>query len=492
MLYKRHSIRFPIQTLSLIRAGWRLVPAVCVIVLLAGCGSNTVEETSPQGLAFGVAKIVPLEMSELPEGLDPPRLVPGDLDGDGRPDWVFFHGSRFIKAFSHDGERLWVIDRPDGTPNKAPWHPYISAVWDLDNDGRDEVITVLQHEDATRKPFLAILDGMTGEVLKQTDLDFVPSEYGNHSRRGLVSIAYLQDPDVPCILVGFDDVNNQAEVFDVELNRLWRHDIGPNQGDDWWIPGSGHYLWPHDLDGDGTEEVFIGKYLYDGDGRQMYDLWEGLTDHVDSLVCGDFRKDIPGMEAVFCGEAGLRMVNINPETLDVTTIWDMPSGQPVRNPQSLNVGQFYAAAPGLEILVAERGSEEDPQTYLLAADGTAIRHFDGWITGMGADLDGYRDQLEIHMEEGAVLNPYGERILTPAWHGPLENAHLYSLSMDVLGDPREEILVWNREQLIIGTSTRKLDKQLSSFRDERGYRRVYSANRYLNRGARFFDYGKAP
>jgi hypothetical protein len=51
-----------------------------------------------------LAKEITIDTSELPRDLIAPRMVPGDLNGDGKLDWVLFHGSRFIKAYSHDGD----------------------------------------------------------------------------------------------------------------------------------------------------------------------------------------------------------------------------------------------------------------------------------------------------------------------------------------------------------------------------------------------------
>ncbi len=440
---------------------------------------------------FQKAAEIAIDTSELPAGLDAPRMVPGDLNGDGRMDWVFFHGTMFVKAYSHEGDFLWSKINPNGIPNAAPWHPWIPAVWDMNNNGRAEVVTVLQKGGISSTPYLTIIDGETGALLRETALWFTPSGPGNHARRGLISIAYLNSPDEPCIIIGADDVLNQARAYDAELNLLWVHDSGPNTGPNWWIPGDGHYIWPHDLNGDGTDEVFIGKKLYDGQGNLIHELLKGMNDHVDSLVCGDFHPDYPGKEIVICGEVGMRMYNINPETFEFTMIWEIPSGSPVRNPQMLHAGRFDSGFPGVQILAEEKSSETNARFYLIDHAGGIIRSYQSHLSVMPVDVDGDRNKTHIMVDRGVILDKTGAVLVSNAWYAPMPGVYNYSLAMDVLGDPREEILVWNHGKLVIGTNTRELAEEIPSFRGNRSYLRKYSANRYLNRGSRYFDYASA-
>lgn len=66
-----------------------------------------------------------------------------------------------MEAFSSYGRSLWrkdicYHDHCYGSANNAPFN-----VWDMDNDGKSDVITRIQMSDSV---FLTILDGMTGTV----------------------------------------------------------------------------------------------------------------------------------------------------------------------------------------------------------------------------------------------------------------------------------------------------------------------------------------
>ena len=53
-------------------------------------------EESAGGMA--IAKQMKLNTSDIRMELPPPAMVPGDLNGDRQLDWVFFQGTRIVRA----------------------------------------------------------------------------------------------------------------------------------------------------------------------------------------------------------------------------------------------------------------------------------------------------------------------------------------------------------------------------------------------------------
>ena len=64
------------------------------------------------------------------------KLIVADVTGDGRPDWILKNGFRLIKAYDHDGAKLFERRNPDGFTNGTPWHLFEDVAWDLDGDGK--------------------------------------------------------------------------------------------------------------------------------------------------------------------------------------------------------------------------------------------------------------------------------------------------------------------------------------------------------------------
>ena len=100
----------------------------------------------------------------------------GDLDGDGQMDCVIRLDNGNVEmsqdpgipvqleAFTSYGRSLWRVnvsnhDHCFGNHNNVPFN-----VWDMDGDGKAEVITRFQAEE---QDWVAILDGMTGAVKKR-------------------------------------------------------------------------------------------------------------------------------------------------------------------------------------------------------------------------------------------------------------------------------------------------------------------------------------
>lgn len=104
----------------------------------------------------------------------------GDLDGDGRVDFLLYRQGPqstpgYLVAIDHDGRELWsrgdsTIKKhmPDGVW-KEPALRGIAFVFDIDQDGRSEVISEFWEEG---KPMLYVLAGATGKIEQRRESPF--------------------------------------------------------------------------------------------------------------------------------------------------------------------------------------------------------------------------------------------------------------------------------------------------------------------------------
>jgi hypothetical protein len=457
--------------------------------------------------AVDIQKVMEITIS--PEGLTDSsvvsRMVPGDLNGDGKIDWVFFNGTKFLKAYDHDGELLWQHLNPDGVENYDPWHSWIPTVWDMNNDGRAEVIAFRQTGASSASAlYLTIYDGTTGTVNHETELTWfgsVPVYYGH---RGICAIAYLQDPSTPDIVITGSDYSTEVYAYDNQCEPLWNQVFTPDYSQEGsYNYGGGHYVWPYDLDDDGLHEILAGRFLIDNDGtvRDTLDLplitfdFATLPDHVDALVSADFVPDSPGREILTIGELGTFCFSVDPLTLKTDRLWEIPSASdsPLSNPQTMAGGDFDQTNPGPEVMIAERASEPDPAVVCLRGDGTVLRELGTSIGNpvIAVDIDGDRDEVDIMFFYGKVLNNTGEALTDHQWFTSSNPIYWewqpYSIGMDVLGDGREEIIVWSNTQLVVGQNMDTPAGPVPSLRSLRSYKLRY-ANRYLNRSPMYFDF----
>lgn len=206
-------------------------------------------------------------------------MVPvfGDLDGDGRLDAAIRldNGIREmsrnpglpveLEAFNADGRSLWRRplvwhDHCFGNANNVP-----VMVYDMDGDGKAEVVAQVQEDDAL---YLAILDGMTGRVLRKTPWTPMESDFSRSSTRVHMSVAYL-DGKNPAIVTQTGLYENEIyDAYDANLNKLWQYrSFGETNG------SGSHHVDIADVDGDGRDEVFNGTTLLNPDGTVRWSIY---------------------------------------------------------------------------------------------------------------------------------------------------------------------------------------------------------------------------
>lgn len=415
------------------------------------------------------------------------KLIVSDVTGDGRPDWILKNGFRLIKVYDHDGAKLWEQRNPDAFANGTPWHPFVDLAWDLDGDGRAEIIATWHEPDGH---YLQIREGATGAILREKRLWHSTAPTGSNSI--LMALMFPRGGSRPVILVedglatgeqwrGYEEIR----AFDGELNELWTAQA----------PRGGHYMFPYDLDQDGTTDVlFAGKHVLDPRGRRQWTMAGWGADHVDSLMAGDIEPARAGYEVVAVGRTGTRMYDVE----DGTLLWHVDTGE-IPDPQHVAIGELDPAAAGLEIVVKERASEPDRDTYLLDPRGqirTRVSH--GPAPYLSADLDGDRRIDEMIASTGVVTDASLAEISGRAWYAGAQRLswserqlhdheiwNPYPIVHDVLGDGREEMIVWGRHALVVGTPTRGSGAPL--LRDNRAYQ-LRGINQAFNRAGLYFDF----
>jgi rhamnogalacturonan endolyase len=275
----------------------------------------------------------------------------GDLDGDGDYEIVLkwmptneahagaagYTGSTILDAYRLDGTRLWRIDLGINIRSSAQYAPFL--VYDLDGDGRAEVVTrtmpgttdgrgadvVLPGDDpdadyrttsgriVTGPEYLTVFDGLTGGAL--ATVPFAPDrqaistwgdDYGHRGENLFLAPAYL-DGVRPSIVVGRGiyspsgtfPVRNEVTAWDWrdgQLTRQWwfKAAIGVNGNVNSEYVGQGtHSMITADVDGDGRDEVVYGAMTVDHDGTGLYSTGRG---HGDALHVSDMDPSNPGLE----------------------------------------------------------------------------------------------------------------------------------------------------------------------------------------------------
>jgi len=399
------------------------------------------------------------------------HVRPLDIDGDGTYELGFTDGEAYAGVFRQDGTRVWErIGPKDAKGHRDPWHLWICPAGDFVGDAGEELVAFSAAEGGS----IEVLDGRTGEVLHTAP----------HGLKRFDARAVVADlgGDRPAIVAGGGDNCDAVVAFDGQLNVLWRDKT----------PGSGHHIYPAQLDDDPADELLIGKYAYDHDGTRLWTLPKWKRDHIDSQVVGDLLPERPGVEMVVTGISGFQLWQITPEP---KLLWKADKSIAI-DPQGVLVGDFEPSREGLEILMANKGWTMP--TYLLTMQGEVIRKLadDGPRPTQPVDLHGTASDLRVLFAGGGMFRTDGTVVRERHWFAEMPEGEdkvvdhwcFYPLGFDLVGDGREELLVWGKPGLMVIEFPSKADAPVPVRRTDLDYRRRL-INAHPNRSFGLWDFG---
>lgn len=338
------------------------------------------------------------------------RAIPANLDGDGLTDWIVKYRQVLdgvdtlkMEARDHAGKFLWKFDTLLAKPRNSETKDTPALPWDLDGDGRDEVITMRYDltPDPNIKGTIVTLDGKTGEVIDTTPVPWAGgsgnSLFTQGTTRTHFTIAYLDGYDRPPSFCAYlapyvDGVCWAFDFVNGKIKRRWSYQHCSPLG-----TGS-HGLAAFDINGDGRDEILMGGTVLDADGCKIFSWtdYKGYG-HTDRISAGDIDPTRPGVELVFAFELGRGVAMTSAEGKiqwhDATYYHDHTSWV-------ANVSDEY---PGDEIFTA-------PKLLTDAEERAAARYY---------NAQGDRIALDYPYEFNRPLEWTGDEIYE-SWHSVVE------------------------------------------------------------------------
>lgn len=382
----------------------------------------------------------------------------GDLDNDGQVDFLLYRQGPqttpgYLIALDHRGRKLWAKGdasirehAPDGD-YREPALRGIALIFDVDRDGRSEVVTEFCNDG---KPMLYVLDGATGKVERSRVSPFDSSVRGGRRSRchPVGRIAYLQGRDeAPSIVVKYGasgHVPCHVVALDPTLKTLWHLHTHGN--------AMAHVPTVGDIDGDGRDEIMVGTLLLDDDGKV---LWEKKArHHADCTAILDLPRE--SARAVLIG-----ICNSGPAyclSADGKTLWEK-TPEEVSHGQGIWAGNFIHEEPGQEVIILRSGHVGDFIT-LRGSDGTPLAAFKH-----GREFGGYPDfpcvvnwqsprrqslwiPIDRRLVDGkgqiiAELGTHEARVRkTLKWGTTKAHVATQVFAVDVCGDRRDELVMY--------------------------------------------------
>jgi hypothetical protein len=408
----------------------------------------------------------------------------GDLDGDGDYDylarvWIDDDIDRTFKTITYavrnDGAILWEFhhNMSYGDTSGDPTWIVSLSVWDMDGDGKDEVMTQMKDGGTTK---LVMLDGETGAILKSVNIAT--------PRRVLhATIAYLDGVNPYLVIAQGRDVKTTA--YDKNLQVYWTLNDSKYYGHHCWTN-----IYTADVDSDGKDEIVNGALIIDDDGSVYLDgaKWDHPSEgEAERSIVGDIDPDNPGLEW-YLQRAGTNSdpYRVQPNYWEGPYLIDLDQKEIIwhhnlsANNQGwgrMHRGWVYDVdpSPGLEMfatgyfwegnefqnaLDGVYGVPPGPDDvwvdgysetwFLYAADGSIIRTQTGTHVGYPLFWDDEDTAEYYRYRQGVLLNKFKGSNLETGFAQAYGSGE--SIQADIIGDWREEIIVASGYKLYVYTN----------------------------------------
>jgi rhamnogalacturonan endolyase len=367
----------------------------------------------------------------------------GDLDGDGQTDvligQVLHHGPKdrnselsCLTAITLDGKRLWQIGEPD------PWKDHLTndvgfQIHDLDGDGSNEVVYCMNMQ-------IHIADGATGETKRQAPMPNTPAN---------TKPPYNKFPKILGDSIYFCDLRGVGHARDIIIKDRYRHVWAlDDQLQVRWSAdcNTGHYPFAYDIDDDGRDELAIGYSLFDGDGKQLWTLDHRLKDHADGVAIVQFEPESNvGPHLLYAAsDEGMIFADIQGQILKHHYLGH------VQNPA---VANLRPDLPGLEAISINYWGNQGI-IHFYDARGSIYHDFEPCQHGsmcLPINWNGSGNEffvLSANVEQGGLFDGWGRRAVKFPNDG---HPDMCNAVLDITGDCRDEIVVWNPNELWVYT-----------------------------------------
>lgn len=366
----------------------------------------------------------------------------GDLNGDGMPDMLIGQNIPRVRgdAFDHlsaltavtlDGKVLWQQGRPDPRngllTNDTPFQ-----IHDIDGDGRSEVVLARDFK-------LQILDGATGRLKRETFLPAMADARGPYELNNGDSICFIDLTGTGArrhILI--KDRYRRFWVYDNQLTLKFTGETN-----------TGHFPFPLDVDGDRKEELLLGYSLWSSEGKLLWDRDDQLDDHADASALGNFSPDPAAPPRVYWtgSDEGLVIADLSGKIL---------KHQRVGHTQNLSVGKFRPDVPGLQLMTVNFWKNPGVVSLFDHA-GNLLQQSEPIHSGSPILPVNWRGDgqefalLSGNVREGGMLDGQLRRVVMFPDDG---HPDLAFQVMDLTGDARDEIVLWDQKRVWIYTQDR--------------------------------------
>jgi rhamnogalacturonan endolyase len=349
----------------------------------------------------------------------------GDLNGDGNKEILFIRpdlsglGVGSISVVNLEGELLWQygelqrVQACSGTELPLQVH-------DLDGDGSREVIFISHGT-------VYMLDGRTGKLKRRI---MVP---GSGDVNALIFGDLMGVGRDNCMLLS--DRKQLLMALNEKGELIWEQHTS-----------SGSQPMVYDMDHDGRHEVLMGYSVINPEGELIYDVGVHIGDRCNGVTVSEM---VEGEQVTPClvyaaGDWGLIYYDFEGHLLKQNIVGHV---------SHLGVANLDADSPGLEVFTSNQWGSNG-LSHVVDANGTVKTVFlpeSGVFRCLPVNWKGDGEEFLITSADsitGGLFDGAGQlSVVFPADGHP----DSYYMAADLTGDARDELILWNLQELWIYT-----------------------------------------
>ena len=371
----------------------------------------------------------------------------GDLDGDGEMEMLIAQniqtvsGDSFdtiscLTAIKLDGKILWQSGKPDPrnglVTNDNPFQ-----IHDIDGDGHNEVVAVRDFQ-------LQILDSRTGKIKQWTWMPEAPQPdnapwavrrpYQREFGDSLFFVNVSGDRSRREILI--KDRYQHFWIYNRKLELFWS---GEGQ--------TGHCPYPFDVDG--FDRIMIGYSMWDHTGKKIWSHDADLRDHADSVAVANLSTDPQQQPRVYStgSDEGFLLFDYDGRILKHLMIG---------HAQCSSAGKYRTDLPGLQYMMVDFHWNVGVM-LLFDWEGNILETAEPIHNGSKLVPVNWRGDGEEFVllsgdaKDGGMINGRFERAVMFPDDG---HPDLSCFALDVTGDGRDEVVLWDEKSVWIYTQDR--------------------------------------
>jgi hypothetical protein len=229
-------------------------------------------------------------------------------------------------------------------------------------------------------------------------------------------------------------------------SRLWIYDKDLNFK--WMFTefNTGHFPYGYDFNGDGKDEIFSCYNMVSSDGKLVWKL-PIHEDHTDEIIVGKMDPDIDEFIAIVSGWEGFMMVDKQGNIM----VRDING-----HGQRISTGNYCPARRGMEICTTTYWGNQGI-VYLYDCKGKEIWHRENGSNGnVIAPVNWCGDGTELILLNGnpalgGMIDGDGDVVVPFPDDG---HPDLCAEVINITGDARDEIVLWDENKLYIYTQDR--------------------------------------